>query len=133
MSTKIPKGFAVAVAVGTGFAIGLGFISSSAPGRRRRTSPVARPESDSILMIEPLLDRLDRIDCCLSAVEARLTPVAASIAELDSRIQQNTRDIEALQVETIQARQENTDRDIARLASLLADVNHPLVAQKIVH
>jgi len=63
--------------------------------------------SDSILMLEPILDRLDRIEARLSTVEARPVPAVHSIslAELDLRIQQQTRDIETLQVQMSETRQ----------------------------
>jgi hypothetical protein len=107
MVNKILRG--LAVAAGTGLAIGLGFAYLGPGKRRRRTSAMSTSSSDSILMLEPILDRLDRIEARLSTVEARPVPAvtvhSTSLAELDLRIQEQTKDIEALQVQMSETRQ----------------------------
>ena len=62
MASKILKG--LAVAAGTGLAIGFG-------GKRRTQAISMNDSSENILAIEPFLDRLDRIESRMSAVEAR--------------------------------------------------------------
>lgn len=139
MASKIPRELAVtagaglvAVAAWTGLAIGLGSVFLGPGKRRRGTAQEIAPSSDNTLMLEPLLDRLDRIEARVSAVEARLTPAATSVAELDSRIQRQTKDIEALQVQMGETRQRETDGDLARLATLFVEVKHPLYTGTIV-
>jgi hypothetical protein len=66
MASTILKG--LAVAAGTGLAIGFGY-------KRRSDS------SDDILALEPLLDRLDRIEARMSAVEARPLPDVQAMLE----------------------------------------------------
>jgi hypothetical protein len=104
MVGKSPMG--VAFAAGTGLAIGLGFVCLGPGKRRRKTASVSAPFSDGILLIEPLLDRLDSIEVRLSAVESRPAPSAHSISltEPDPRIQQQAKDIETLQVQMNETR-----------------------------
>jgi hypothetical protein len=98
MVSKSPIG--VAVAAGTGLAIGLSFLCLG-PGKRRRNT------SNGVLLLEPLLDRLDCIETRLSAVETRPVSLAnsVSLAEPDLRIQQQTKAIEALQAQMSETRQ----------------------------
>jgi hypothetical protein len=88
MAIKILKG--LAVAAGTGLAIGFG-------ARRRRQAPSMSGPADSSFPIQPLLERLDRIETRMSAVEAR--PVSDSGAQLDHFVQRQTQDFETLRVQ----------------------------------
>jgi len=103
MVSKSPIG--VVVAAGAGLALGLGFVRLG-PGKRRKTTPMNTASSDSILLIEPILDRLDGIDARLSAVESRAIPAnSVSLTEPDPRFQQQTKDIETLQAQMSETRQ----------------------------
>ncbi len=96
MSSKIPRGFAVAA--GTGLAIGLGLVCLGPGKRRPRTTPMTTSSFDSALLLEQLVDRLDRIEVCLSPPEPIPLAHSSSLTELDLRIQQQTKDIETLQI-----------------------------------
>lgn len=128
MAGRIPGG--LAVAAGACLAMGLGLTFAGPSGRRRRAPPINPLSSDSILVLEPILDRLDRIETRLSSIEARPIPAIPSAAELDLTIRRHAKDIEMLQAQMTEARQREADGDIARLAALFAEVKHPLaVAQ----
>lgn len=77
MPSKFLRG--LAIAAGTGLAIGLG----SAAGRNRRVRPVER---DEVLRLEPLLDRLDYLEL----------RIAEGPRELNTRIEQHSLDIAQL-------------------------------------
>ena len=76
MASKILGG--IAVAAGTGLAIGLGLVCLGPDNRRGRTGRIGTPSSGSVLPPEPLLDRIERIEARLSAMEARRSPGASS-------------------------------------------------------
>jgi len=105
MASKLLRG--LAVAAGTGLAIGFGFVYLGTGKRRRKATRTDTAPSDSILLIEPILDRLDRIESRVSAMESRPIPLAesASLAELDLRIRRQTDDIETLQTRINETRQ----------------------------
>lgn len=120
MVSKSPMG--VAVAAGTGLAIGLGFVCLGPGKRRRKTTPINATSSDSILLIEPLLDRLDCIEARLSAVESRPIPAnSASLSGPDPRFEQQTKDIETLQAQMSETRQ-RIAADAALVERRLAEV-----------
>jgi len=131
MASKIPRG--LAVAAGACLAMGLGFVCAGPSSRRRRTTQTTTPSSDSILTLEPLLDRLDRIEARLSSIEARPIQAPPSAAELESRMQRKAKEIEMLQAQMSEARQKEADGDVARLAALFAEVKHPLLTGPVVH
>lgn len=88
MASKILKG--LAVAAGTGLAIGFGI-------KRRKQAMSMRDSSENILAIEPLLDRLDRIEACVSAVEARPIPnIEALEARKDQRFAEAAKEVPAI-------------------------------------
>ena len=64
---------------------------------------MSKSSSESSPILEPILDRLDRIEARLSAVEARAVPSTAhslSLAELDLRIQEQAKGIAQSMLET---------------------------------
>jgi len=121
MDSNSPMG--LAVAAGTGLAIGLGFLCLGPGKRRRGEAPTSSTSFDGVRLIEPLLDRLDRIETRVSAVESRPMPLAqtGSLADLDPRIQQQTKDIEALQAQMNETRQRIAS-DAALVERRFADV-----------
>ncbi len=125
MADKLLKG--LGVAVGAGFAC-LGMNQPRQRAARKDVSP-----SDGAALPKALLDRLDRIDACVRSLEAQIAPLPLSIAELDLRIQQHAKNIEVLQAQVNETKQEEADRDIARLATLLTEMKHPLMAAHAVH
>jgi hypothetical protein len=92
MAIKILKG--LAVVAGTGLAIGFG-------NKRRKQAPWVSDKSDSGFPIQPLLERLDRIEARMSAVEARPVSEAGSdgLAQLDHVVQRQTQDLQTLRVQ----------------------------------
>src|SRR5580704_5479697 len=116
MANRILKG--LAVAAGTGLA--MGFTSGRARVRTVRyhpplpaseTIPAAPPTSnqapfagdrdDEFLDIEPLLDRLERVEARVESmgerpVSAALGDFAAAIADLERRVEENTRELALL-------------------------------------
>lgn len=120
MVSKSPMG--VAFAAGTGLAIGLGFVCLGPGKRGRKTTPINTTSSDSILLIEPLLDRLDCIEARLSAVESRPMPAnSVSLSGPDPRLEQQTKDIETLQAQMSETRQ-RIAADAALVERRLAEV-----------
>jgi hypothetical protein len=88
MASKILKGFAVAA--GTGLAIGFG-------NRRRTQATSLSGSSEDILAIEPVLDRLDRIEARVSAVEARPIPNFETLqAQMDQRFAEAAKEVPAI-------------------------------------
>jgi hypothetical protein len=88
MASKILKG--LAVAAGTGLAIGFG-------SKRHRQATSMTDSSDNILTIEPLLDRLDRVETRMSAMEARPTANIETIeARIERRFAELTREVPAM-------------------------------------
>jgi uncharacterized coiled-coil protein SlyX len=124
MAGKILKG--LAVAAGAGLAIGFG-------GKRRSLAVSMSTPSDNIPAIETLLERLDCIEARMSAIEAsnqsaaHPMPVADSLsfAEFDGRIEQQTKDIEALQVQLSETRQALAREVPTMLESMLASTLGP--------
>jgi len=114
MFGKIFKG--LAVAAGVGFAIGLSAGSMAASKRRRAGE---NPESGNSPDTGPALERLDRMESRMAAVEARPLPVAA--AELDLRIQEQSKDIAALRLQMDEYRQRIAN-DVAVIQKGLADI-----------
>jgi len=115
MANGILKG--LAVAAGTGIAVGFG--SGRARVRTLTRQPAAEtahtrtadptPAGDAdedFLNIEPLLDRLERVEARIESMEQRPSPVhtassapdgfAAAIADLERRVEENTRDLALL-------------------------------------
>lgn len=96
MFGKIFKG--IAVAVGVGFAVGV------MAGKRSRGDYSAR-KPESFPPSKPVLDRLERIESRIAAGEARPSHSEA-IAELDSRVERQSRELESLRVRVDEHRQE---------------------------
>jgi uncharacterized coiled-coil protein SlyX len=105
---KILKG--IAIAAGVGVAVGLGATvttrrgSPQRPRFRSRAVP-ARNADDSILRLEPLFDRFDRVEARLGVLESRPAQKAANafpsvaIAEFDRRVAEQESALRALRVE----------------------------------
>jgi uncharacterized coiled-coil protein SlyX len=120
MANKILKG--LAMAAGTGVAIGLG------AARRRRVVPTI-PNSVDVLSLEPLVERLDRLESRILAVEAHPLPDAgsASIAELDLLTQNQSRDIESLRAQLAETGQKVAGQ-MAGIEGRVAEVARDLPA-----
>jgi hypothetical protein len=114
---KILKG--IAIAAGVGVAVGLGATVTSRRGSPRRTGSrsravPARVADDSILRLEPLFDRFDRVEARLGVLENRTPQRAANpapsvaIAEFDRRMAEQESALRTLRVEIDQ-----TDRHLA--------------------
>ena len=129
MANGILKG--LAVAAGTGLAMGLtsGRVRvRSAPPRTDRApeartpagTPVTEPD-DEFLNIEPLLDRLERLEARVESIELRpraaeavagnavrfadTSEYAALLADLDRRLEENSRDVALLRKSITEAEQ----------------------------
>src|SRR5580700_10529010 len=129
MANGILKG--LAVAAGTGLAMGLtsGRVRVRTVARRPDrepevstvfTTPASEPD-DEFLNIEPLLDRLERLEARVESIELRpraAEPVAgnavlfsetsdyaAVLADLDRRVEENTRDLALLRKSITEAEQ----------------------------
>ena len=88
MASKILK--TLAVAAGTGLAIGFG-------SKRRTQTSSMNDSSDNVLAIEPLLDRLDRIEARVSSMEARPIPNVETLqAEMDRRFAEAAKEVPAI-------------------------------------
>lgn len=118
MASKIVKG--LAIAAGVGLVIGLG------SGKRRpegHAMDMNLPEG--LPSLEPVLERLDRIEGRISAVEERSSPASGvesdSMATLDERIERQAKEIEALQSQVNEHRQK-VDGEIAAIEKRFADV-----------
>jgi hypothetical protein len=87
MANKIFKG--LAVAAGTGLAIGF--------GSRRSTQATSMDDSsDTILALEPLLDRLDSVEARVSAVEAHVAEIPREVpAILESLLARHVEEVRA--------------------------------------
>lgn len=113
MPSKFLKG--LAIAGGLGLIVGLG------SGKRRTGEIPMNTESG------PLLDRLDRIESRISAVEAR------PIAELDERIQRQASEIESLQSQMEEHRQKVAS-EVAAIEKRFAEITKaiPSVLESII-
>ncbi len=102
MSSKIVKG--LAIAAGTGLAIGLGN-SRHRPDIPTTPSDAQAPES--MPEADPLEERLGSIETRLSAVESRPAPSIepAKIAEIEDRFERQNRDIMALRIQMAETRE----------------------------
>ena len=118
MASKILKGFAVAA--GLGLAVGLG----SGKRRREENSMHTHLPDDG-----PLLERLDRIESRLSAVETH----PSNVTGLELQIQQQARDIEILQLQVTEHRQKVAG-EIAAIQKRFADITNgiPAVLESII-
>jgi len=116
MACNILKG--IAVAGGTGVAIGYG-------SKRRSQAPSMSDTLDITLAIDPLLDRLDRIEARMSAVEARPVSDAGSVslAALDQLVQRQNHDIEALRTQV--------ERRFAEVASEVPAILESLLGPRV--
>jgi len=113
MFGKIFKG--IAVAVGVGFAVGvMAGKRSRGDYSARKTSPENFPPS------KPVLDRLERIESRIAAGEAGPSH-SESIAELDSRVERQSRELESLRMRVEEHRQEVTT-DLGAVEKRLAEV-----------
>jgi hypothetical protein len=94
----------MAIAVGVGFAVGvMAAKRSRGDDSTKQTSPEPSPAS------EPVLERLDRIESRIAAGEAKpAVSHADSIANLDSRVDRQSREIESLRLRMEEHRQETT-------------------------
>jgi hypothetical protein len=88
MPSKILK--RLAIVAGTGLAIGLnsGRSNSGKQGNASTSmnTPSSEGPSEGILSLEPLLDRLDRVEFRISAVEARAVPAQSDIEALQLQL-----------------------------------------------
>lgn len=116
MFGKIFKG--IAVAVGVGFAVGV------MAGKRSRGDYSARNTSktspEDFPRSKPVLDRLERIESRIAAGEARPSH-SESIAELDSRVERQSRELESLRARVEEHRQEVTG-DLGAVEKRLGEV-----------
>lgn len=124
MFGKIFKG--LAVAAGVGFAIGFG----ASVGKRRmeeKFSGHAAPRQDP-----PLLDRLERLESRIVAMETRPLPIAAN-GELNRRITDQAGDIETLRLQMSEYRH-RIATDIETIEKRMADVAKgiPVMLESIV-
>jgi hypothetical protein len=88
MVGRILKGLAVAASIG--MAIGFG-------GKRRTQATSMNDTSETILAMEPLLDRLDRIEARMSAVEVRPTAnIEALQAHVERRLAEVAQEVPAI-------------------------------------
>lgn len=100
MFGKIFKG--IAVVVGVGFAVGvMAGKRSRGDSSARKTSPESFPPS------KPILDRLELIESRIAAGETRPSH-SESIAELDARVERQSREFESLRVRVEEHRHEVT-------------------------
>lgn len=124
MASKILKGFAVAA--GLGLAVGLG------SGKRRReenSMPTHLPDDGPLDLMNGALERLDRIESRLSAVEAQ----PSGVTGLELRIQEQARDIETLQSQVTEHRQKVVG-EIAMIEKRFGDITKgiPAVLESII-
>ncbi len=115
MFGKLFKG--LVVAAGVGFAIGV------AAGKRR--SPGESRLSGESLDVPPALERLDRIETRISAVEARPLPLPEN--ELDRRSQAHFKEIELLRLQMNEYRQKVAG-DVAAIQKGLSDITKSVPA-----
>jgi len=113
MFGKIFKG--IAVAVGVGFAVGV-----MAGKRSRGDSSARKTPAEAFPLSEPVLDRLERIESRIAAGDARPSH-AESIAELDARVERQSKELESLRAKVDEHRQEVTS-DLGAVEKRLADV-----------
>jgi hypothetical protein len=115
MFGKIFKG--IAVAVGVGFAVGV------MAGKRSRgdysARNISKPSPESFPS-EPVLDRLERIESRIAAGEARPSH-SEFIAELDSRVERQSRELESLRARVEEHRQEVAN-DLGAVEKRLGEV-----------
>lgn len=118
MASKILKG--LAVAAGVGLAVGLG----SGKRRREENSMHTHFPDDGLI-----LERLDRIEFRLSAVETQ----PSSVTALEPRIQQQARDIEMLQLQVAENRQKMAG-EVATIEKRFGDLTKgiPAVLESII-
>lgn len=130
MASKIVRG--LAIAAGLGLVIGLGS-GKRRPGENAMdtNSPDGVPSLEPLP--EPLFERLDRIESRIIAVETRPAADADAIAELDRRIERQAKEIEALQVQVNEHR-EQISGDVAAIEKRFADVTRaiPTVLESII-
>lgn len=115
MFGKILKG--LAVAAGVGFAVGM------ATGRRRRHGENRGSGNSSEEL--STLERLDRIESRVAAIEGQ--PLAVSGSELDLRMQTQSRDFEALRLQMNEYRQ-RTAGDVALIQKGLTEITKGIPA-----
>jgi hypothetical protein len=116
MFGKIFKG--IAVAVGVGFAVGVMAGKRSRGDYSARNTSKASPES--FPLSKPVLDRLERIESRIAAGEAGPSH-SESIAELDARVERQSRELESLRMRVEEHRQEVTS-DLGAIEKRLAEV-----------
>lgn len=89
---RLFRGFAIAAGAGFGVCVGAVLVSSKSPVSRR--SPLNRPLTDSeLLRLEPILDRLERIEHFVDAAKT----VHALPGGTDPRLEQQEAALQALQ------------------------------------
>ena len=113
MFGKIFKG--IAVAVGVGFAVGM-----MAGKRSRGNFSIRKTSPENFSPSEPVLDRLEHIESRIAAGEARPFQFE-SIAELDSRVERQSKELESLRARIDEHRQEVTG-DLGSVEKRLAEV-----------
>jgi uncharacterized coiled-coil protein SlyX len=117
MANVILRG--LAIAAGTGLAMGLTSGRTRTISRPRAVryrpavalpppaqEPVALPARDEVLDIEPLLDRVERLEDAVDGMTRAPADFAAALANLERRIDEQTRDLDLLreQVEKAERR-----------------------------
>jgi chromosome segregation ATPase len=129
MANRILKG--LAVAAGTGLAMG---ISSGRSRVQSRPSPQYTPVpsevvDDDVLDIEPLLDRIERLEARLesgiasqSSLDRYASQYALALADLERRIDENSREVALLREEISAAERRMTESAAAVRAEIPAIV-----------
>src|SRR6185437_11975169 len=120
MANRILKG--LAVAAGTGLAMGFSSGRSRAYSRPAPVRPSVPPDSisDDILDIEPLLDRIERLEARLES--GGTSEYAQALADLERRIDENSRELALLREEITAAERRMTESTAAVRAEIPAIV-----------
>jgi uncharacterized coiled-coil protein SlyX len=121
MANRILKG--LAVAAGTGLAMGFSSGRSRAPSRSDLNYPSApsEPANDDLLDIEPLLDRIERLEARLESGGASQS-YALALADLERRIDENSREVALLREEISAAERRMAESTAAVRAEIPAIV-----------